>query len=94
MTQKTITETITKEIYIANDGRQFKNKNDAIRYEWEQSATSVYAIQKRGSYARADDMDIYSTRQLAEKTILSYPESIQDKYYILKVYLDEKQLST
>lgn len=83
MTIEKIEEVKIKTIYTANDGKVFDYKRDCLFHEWRLSATKVYVVHRRGS--RNDDIEIYSTRELAEEAIKK-----SDVLYIREICINER----
>ena len=86
--QKVVNETV----FVSEDGKEFGSERDAMRYEWELKATTVYAIMYRGhrgpgfggSYGREIN-EIYSKREFAEQAISS---NHNERYYIEEIFID------
>lgn len=72
--------------YIANDGTVFITEHDCLYHEWKLSATVVFAVSARGRMSRNDNLELYSTRELAEKAVDGV-----DGYIITEVYLNQRQ---
>ena len=73
----------TKIVYVANDGKEFSDKNQCLKHEWDLEATTVYVVTRRGS--RADSPELYSTLELAQEAIKNSSD-----FNINEVYLDER----
>ena len=82
--EEEITTTRTK--YIADDGEIFYNNHDCLYHEWKLSATVVFAVSARGRMSRNDNLELYSTKKLAEKAVDG-----ADGYIITEVYLNQRQ---
>ena len=83
MKVETRERTIKETVYIANDGTSFSTKAQCEYHEWEAQATKVYTLSRRGQ--RSNRIEIYSTRELAEK-------ASDSEYYteITEVCLDQR----
>ena len=83
MKVETRERTIKETVYIANDGTSFSTKAQCEYHEWESQATKVYTLSRRGQ--RSNRIEIYSTRELAEK-------ASDSEYYteITEVCLDQR----
>jgi len=82
MTTKEIT--ITKTIYVSNDGTEFDTPERAAIHDIEGTLTPVYLVHARGATNLAV-VEAYSTYNKAIKAIEDY-----DRFRIVKVYLDRR----
>ncbi len=80
---------ITVERWVADDGKEFSNKNECGYHEWKIRATQVFLVQRtdilRGNI-NIDNIEIFSTKEQAQKAMDSY--STNYDWDIFPIYLD------
>jgi len=79
MTEKTKTKKYT--VYIAKDGQEFPTKKSCLIHEWMLEQKLVYIVSARGQ--RSDEIELFSTRELAEERITD-----NGLYVIKEAYID------
>ena len=75
METKLITKDCSYTAYIANDGTEFKIESECLLYEYKEGLAKIYAVAPRDSLRiEDDDIEFYSTRELAEKCMCTGKE--------------------
>ena len=82
MTKQIITYEKEKTIYIADDGTEFDDKFNCVRYEYSLQLQSVWAVVTRGQ--QVEGTGYYSTKHLAELA-----SNGLDKYTIVEIKINK-----
>ena len=83
MKVETRTTVQEREVFIAEDGTEFNTEKACLLHEWEVTANAVYLVTSRGQ--RADNSEIYSSKELANRAI-----GTSTNHTITKVLLDRR----